>query len=50
MPHVLDENELMLAMHNMLELVEKDRGCNAAAAYEELAAEERGAILEEADA
>ena len=33
-----DENEFMLAMHNMLEAVEKFRGCDAETAYQELAA------------
>ena len=45
------DDELMLALHDMLEGVEKDRATNAAGAHEllvellELAAEERGAFL-----
>lgn len=48
-----DEN-LMLALHNLMECVEKARGVNAAGAHDvlvellELAAEERGAFLAEA--
>lgn len=50
----MDENDLILALHNLLEAVEKARGVNAAGAHEvlaellELAAEERGAFLAEA--
>jgi hypothetical protein len=49
----VDDNELILALHDLLERVEKERGINAAAAHDllaemaELAAEERGAFLEE---
>ena len=49
----VDDNELILALHDLLERVEKERGINAAAAHTllaemaELAAEERGAFLEE---
>ncbi len=48
-----NDNELILALHDLLERVEKERGINAAAAHTllvdmaELAAEERGAFLEE---
>lgn len=51
-----DDNELMLALHDLFEAVQTQRKCNAAAAQELLAemvefvAEERGAFLEEADA
>ena len=43
----VDDNELILALHDLLERVEKERGINAAAAHDllaemaELAAEER---------
>lgn len=49
------DDELMLALHDMLEGVEKDRATNASGAHEllaellELAAEERGAFLEPAE-
>ena len=49
----MDDNELILALHDLLERVEKERSLNAAAAHTllvdmaELAAEERGAFLEE---
>lgn len=49
----MDDNELILALHDLLERVERERGINAAAAHgllaemAELAAEERGAFLEE---
>ena len=47
-----DENELFLALHNLLEAVEKARNCNASDAFYaikellEIAAEERGAFSE----
>jgi hypothetical protein len=50
----LDDNELILALHDMMERVEKARGVNAAGAHDvlvellEQAAEERGAFLAEA--
>ena len=49
----VDDNELILALHDLLERVEKERGINAAAAHDllaemaEIAAEDRGAFLEE---
>ena len=49
----VNDDELILALHDLLERVEKDRSMNAAAAHDllaemaELAAEERGAFLEE---
>lgn len=49
----MNDDELILALHDMLERVEKERGLNAAAAHTllaemaEIAAEERGAFLEE---
>ena len=49
----VNDNELILALHDLLDRVEKGRGINAAAAHTlladmaELAAEERGAFLEE---
>ena len=49
----MDNNELILALHDLLERVESERGINAAAAHTlladlaEIAAEERGAFLEE---
>lgn len=52
----MTDDELMLALHDMMECVEKVGRCNAAAAQEriaellELVAEERGAFLEEPDA
>lgn len=50
----MDDENLMLALHNLLEGVEKARGVNAAGAHDVLAelleeaAEERGAFLEDA--
>lgn len=50
----MDESDLILALHNLLESVEKARGVNADGAHDvlaellELAAEERGAFLPEA--
>ncbi len=50
----MDDENLMLALHNLLESVEKERGVNAAGAHDllaellEHAAEERGAFLAEA--
>lgn len=50
----MEDNELILALHNLLEGVEKARKVNAAGAHDvlaellEIAAEERGAFLEEA--
>lgn len=52
----MSENDLILAMHDMLERVEKASNVNAAAAFEmvgkmlEIAAEERGAFLQDPDA
>lgn len=52
----MTDDELMLALHDMMERVEKEGRCNAAAAQErmvellELVAEERGAFLEEPNA
>lgn len=52
----MTDDELMLALHDMMERVEKEWHCNAAAAQErmaellELVAEERGAFLAEPDA
>ena len=49
----MSDDELILALHDLLERVEKERGINAAVAHTlleemaELAAEERGAFLEE---
>mgnify|MGYP000635640356 CR=1 FL=1 len=49
----MNDNELILALHDLLERVEKERSLNAATAHgllaemAELAAEERGAFLEE---
>ena len=46
----MDDNELILALHDLLERVEKERGINAAAAHDllaemaELAAEEHKAL------
>lgn len=50
----MDDDDLMLTLHNLLESLEKARGVNAAGAHDllaellELAAEERGAFLAEA--
>ncbi len=50
----MDDENLMLTMHTLLEAVEKARGVNAAGAHDvlvellEQAAEERGAFLAEA--
>lgn len=50
----MTDDELMLALHALLESVEKARGVNAAGAHDvlvellEQAAEERGAFLAEA--
>ena len=50
-----DDNELMLALHDLFAAVEAQRKCNAASAQEllaemvELVGEERGAFLEEVD-
>ena len=51
----MNDDELMLALHDLMERVEKEGPCNAAHALErmtellELVAEERGAFLEEPD-
>lgn len=51
----MNDDELMLALHDLMERVEKEGPCNAAHALEritellELVAEERGALLEEPD-
>lgn len=50
----MDDENLILTLHNLLETVEKARGVNAAGAHDvlaellEQAAEERGAFLAEA--
>lgn len=52
----MSDDELMLALHDFMERVEKEGRCNAAAAQErlaellELVAEERGAFLAQPDA
>lgn len=52
----MDDNDLMLALHEIFEAVENQRQCNAAAAEELLAqmveyvAEERGSSMQDADA
>jgi hypothetical protein len=49
----VNDDELILVLHDLLERVEKERSLNAAAAHTlltemaELVAEERGAFLEE---
>lgn len=51
----MSDDELMLALHDIMERVEKEGRCNAAAAQErlvkllELVAEERGAFLAQPD-
>ena len=51
----MTNDDLMLALHSLMERVEKEGGCNAAAAQERIAealefvAEERGAFLEDAE-